>query len=92
LFKKFLKDIINFSNLEIKNKFLYLIERFYTKNIPYGQIELSYTPKSNKKIQFFSEQFVEQNKGNCYLIIKDKIFELFQSYEYKKKQLLEILK
>ena len=62
LYKKFLKDIINFSNLEIKNKFLYLIERFYTKNIPYGQIELSYTPKSNKKIQFFSEQFVEQNK------------------------------
>jgi surface protein len=92
LYKKFLKDIINFSNLEIKNKFLYLIERFYTKNIPYGQIELSYTPKSNKKIQFFSEQFVEQNKGNCYLIIKDKIFELCQFYEYKKKTTSENFK
>ena len=92
LYKKFLKDIINFSNIEIKNKFLYLIERFYTKNIPFGQIELSYTPKSNKKIQFFSEQFVEQNKGNCYLIIKDKIFELCQFYEYKKKTTSENFK
>jgi hypothetical protein len=36
LFKKFLKDIINFSNLELKNKFLNLIEKFYSKNIPYG--------------------------------------------------------
>ena len=85
LFKKFFKDITNFTNLEIKNKFLNLIERFYSKNIPYGQIELSYTPKSNKKIEFFSEQFVDRNKGNCYLIIKDKILDLCQFYEYKKK-------
>ena len=90
--KKFLKDITNFSNLEIKNKFLNLIEKFYSKNIPYGQIELSYTPKSNKKIALFSDQFVIQNKENCYLIIKDKILELRQFYEYKKKSTSENFK
>lgn len=85
LYKKFLKEITNFSNFEIKNKFLYIIEKFYSKNIPYDQIELSYAPKSNKKIQILGDQFVEQNQGNCLLIIKDKIMPLIQYYDYKKK-------
>ena len=92
LYKKFLKDIINFTNLEIKNKFLYVIEKFYSKNIPYNQIELSYTPKSNKIIQFFNDTFAELNKGNCFLIIKDKFYELDTKYEYKKKTTSENFK
>ena len=76
LYKKFLKDIINFSNLEIKNKFLYLIERFYTKNIPYGQIELSYNPKSNKKIQFLDNSDYTDYKGQHHV---DNLKELNES-------------
>jgi len=92
LYKKFFKDIINFTNLEIKNKFLYIIEKFYSKSIPYNQIELSYAPKSNKIIQFFNNKFVELNKGNCFLIIKDKFYELDTKYEYKKKTTSENFK
>ena len=92
LYKKFLKDIVNFSNLEIKNKFLYIIEKFCSKNIPYDQIELSYAPKPNKIMQFFNDKFVELNKGNCFLIIEDKFYDIDRKYEYQKKTTSENFK
>jgi len=84
-YNKTINNIKNFLDYKIKDKFKYLIDRFYSKNIPYNQIELSYTPKSNKKIELFNEQFVSQNKENCYLILQDKLINLCQFYEYNKK-------
>ena len=84
-YNKIINNIKSFLDYKIKDKFKYLIERFFSKNIPYNQIELSYTPKPLKPFQLFNEEFVNQNKEKCYLIIEDKIMELCQSYEYKSK-------
>ena len=84
-YNKIINNIKSFLDYKIKDKFKYLIERFFSKNIPYNQIELSYTPIPLKTFQLFNEEFVNQNKEKCFLIIEDKITELCKSYEYKKK-------
>ena len=90
--KKLIKEINTFLNLEIRYKFTNLIEKFYEKNIPFNQMDLSYCPRPEKKIKLFSDEFFEKNKNNCHLIIKDKIEDFFQYYECKKRSLSELIK
>ena len=85
VYNKIINNIKSFLDYKIKDKFKYLIEKLYSKNIPYNQIELSYTPNPLSTIKLFNEEFVNQNKEKCYLILLDKIMELCQFYEYKKK-------
>ena len=86
VYNKINNNIKNFLDYKIKDKFKYLIERFYSKNIPYNQIELSYMAKALKTLKLFNEEFVNQNKEKCYLILQDKIMDLCESYEYKSKR------
>ena len=90
--KKMMRDINLFLNNDIKNKFLLLIEKLFKENISFNQIELSYCPKPDKEIRIFSEEFVSNNKTNCYLIKDDKIEELNQYHKCKKKSISEPIK
>ena len=89
VYNKIINNIKSFLDYKIKDKFKYLIEKLYSKNIPYNQIELSYTPKPLKTLKLFNEEFVNQNKEKCYLILQDKIMDLCESYEYKSKSASE---
>ena len=81
--EKIIKEINGFLNLKINDKFKNLIDKFNEKNIPFNQMELRYTTKSEKNIKLFGDEFFEKNKDNCYLIIDDKIEDFCQYYSKK---------
>ena len=75
-----LNDYINFPNIKlvktISNIEIFLIFSFHD----YNEIHLNYefTDKNSnlKKLEIFGEEFVNNNKENCFLIINKKILEL----------------
>jgi len=83
-YSKIINNIKNFLNSKMKDKFKYLIEKFYSNKIPYNQIELTYIQNKKKKLDLFNKDFVSRNKENCYLLDQDKIMELSEIYEFKK--------
>ena len=90
--KKLIKDFNSFLSLNIKEKFLNLIDKLFNKNISFNQIELLYYQKPGKEIKIFSKEFVENNKNNCYLIVKDEIEDISEYYKCKKKFMSEPIK
>ena len=80
LFTVILNDYINFPNIKlvktISNIEIFLIFSFHD----YNEIHLNYefTDKNSnlKKLEIFGEEFVNNNKENCFLIINKKILEL----------------
>jgi len=83
-----IKNIINFKNIyiikeidiflkdNIKNKFKYLIHKFYLS-------ESTLIYNNDKKINLFGKEFVEKNKDNYYLIIDNKKINLCEYYNVK---------
>ena len=91
-YRKIIKDINSFLKLNIKDKFKYLIENLYNKNMSSQQLELLYYQKPGKEIKILNKEFVENNKNNCYLIINNEIKDLCEKYECKKKLMSEPIK
>ena len=81
----FCKD--NFPNyshyLNIDNIYFYLLDKL--------EIEYySYIDQSKKRIKIFGKTFVNNNKNNCYLIIKDKKEDLCEKYEKEQNERIKI--
>ena len=80
LFSIILNDYVNFQNINhietIENIEIYIILSFHD----YNEIKLNYEINENNinsnEIEIFGENFVINNKENCFLIIKEKIMDL----------------
>ena len=74
--KKIMKNIISFLNEDnFFNKFKLLINIY--DNIPKNEMILKYKNDvdDNKKVRIFGEEFVKNNKDNCYILIKSIIYK-----------------
>ena len=73
------KEIINFlTNENIKNKFNYLIDKFDVKR---NDISLIYKiSKEKEKVKIFGEEFVKNNKRNCFLLIDNALYDLMEYF------------
>ena len=79
--KKLIKDIEEFLNDDIKNKYKKLINIIYDiKN------EMTITYENNEKTKLFGEFFIKNNKDNCFLLINGKINDLCAEYNFNKKK------
>jgi len=80
LFSIILNDYVNFQNINhietIENIEIYIILSFHD----YNEIKLNYEINENNinsnEIEIFGENFVINNKENCFLIINEKIMDL----------------
>ena len=80
--KKLIKDIDEFLNVNIKNKFKKLIDIICNRN---NKMSIIY--KSDFKMKLFGELFIKNNKDNCFLLIDNKINDLYGKYSYIKKNI-----
>jgi len=78
------KKFPNYSHyLNIENIYYYLTDKL--------EIEYySYMDQSEKTIRIFGKNFVENNKNNCYLIIKNTKVDLCEEYKIEKDERLKI--
>ena len=76
--KKLIQNLDTFINNDLNYKFQYLVN-FY--KISEKKIALKYHNKEKEeKIRLFGEDFVKNNKNNCYLLINNNISELCEYY------------
>ena len=82
--KKLIKSMDIFLNDNLLNKFQYLINKY---NLSLKELTLIYNNKNNEdKIRLFGEDFVKNNKNNCYILINNHISELCEFYNCNKKK------
>ena len=82
--KKLIKSMDMFLNDNLLNKFQYLINKY---NLSLKELTLVYNNKNNEdKIRLFGEDFVKNNKNNCYILINNHISELCEFYNCDKKK------
>ena len=89
---KELSDIIFFCKNNLPNYRHYLnIENFYFYLLDKLNIKYySYKSQAKQKINIFGKEFVEKNKENCYLIVKDNKESLRKDYDMEEDKTLEI--
>jgi len=80
-----IKDINIFLKDDIKNRFKYLINKFYL-----SESSLKYKI-DDKKIKLFGNEFVKNNKDNYYLIIDNKIINLCEYYNVKNEKINKLI-
>ena len=73
-----MKEVDDFLNYNKINKIKKIINRYENK---INELTIIYENKHNKKIKLFGSEFVNNNKGNCYLIINNKISELIEEID-----------
>ena len=79
--EKLYKDMFNFYNDNIKNKFKFLIDSFLNS---INQMNIIYKINNeDTRIKLFDKQFVDNNKDNCFLIINNHIKEVCDYYTLK---------
>ena len=88
LFKIIIENHKNYPNYEYR-KIISNIEKFVTVRYKeYNEIKLKYKFNEDdiidSKIKLFGEIFVNNNKENCFLIIKGKLLNLKKKFELKK--------
>jgi surface protein len=82
-------DIIkNINNNNIKDKIYDIIDLY--NNMDKNKMTIIYNNNDKNKIKLFGEDFIKNNKDNCYLIINNKKQELTEYIEIKEQQKLEI--
>ena len=81
--KKLIKDIDDFINEDIKNKYKRIIDNIW--NSRNEMIMIYEKNEKDEKIKLFGEIFIKNNKDNCFLLIDDKINELSMEYKLNKK-------
>ena len=82
-------DIIkNINNNNIKDKIYDIIDLY--NNMDKNKMTIIYNNNDENKIKLFGEDFIKNNKDNCYLIINNKKQELTEYIEIKEQQKLEI--
>ena len=89
LFKIIINDYENYPNYNLL-KTIENLERFATLyfidsniiNLSYEFVEENIINKSEMK--FFGDNFVDNNKENCFLIINNKILDFYKTYEFDK--------
>ena len=82
-------DIIkNINNNNIKDKIYDIIDLY--NNMDKNKMTIIYNNNDKNKIKLFDEDFIKNNKDNCYLIINNKKQELTEYIEIKEQQKLEI--
>ena len=81
------KDINYLLSEDVKQKFMYLIDKYNNKK---NQIKLIYkinkNVTNNKTIKLFGENFVENNKNNCYLKINNEFNKICVYYNIEHKR------
>ena len=81
------KEIESFLNENINNKIKYIINKY--SNIEAENIV--YNIKANDpKVKLFGEEFVKNNKDNCFLIINNDIFEIQEYFITNEEKRLKI--
>ena len=84
--KKLIREIGDFLNDNIKNKYRKLIDIIENKK---NEMTLIY--KNNEKVKLFGKKSIENNKNNCFFLINNNIYELMEYYNLdKNKQIIKI--
>ena len=79
--KKYLRDVSNLLNKDIKTKIKYLFDLYLNfKN----ELTIIYYANKKKKIRLFGENFVKNNKNNCFIFINNKKKDLSEFYYFDK--------
>ena len=76
-----MNEVDAFLNENKKNKLKSIINIYENK---INELTIIYNNKDNGKIKLFGSEFVKNNKGNCYLLINNKISELIEEIDYHK--------
>ena len=76
-----MREIDDFLNENKINKIKKNINRYENK---INELTIIYENEDNGKIKLFGSEFVNNNKGNCYLLINNKISELIEEIDYHK--------
>ena len=79
--KKYLKDINNLLNKDIKTKIKYLFDLYLNYK---NELTIIYFTNKKGKIRLFGEIFVKNNKNNCFLFINNKKKDLCEYYNCEK--------
>ena len=88
--KKLQENLNTFLNYSIGNKFKYLIDSY--KFLENQLILVIHNKEKKDKIKIFSEEFVKNNKDNCYILINNTISEFNEFYLDKEKKERKMLK
>ena len=76
---KFLKEVDDFLNNNNINLFKNFINRYENKK---NELSIIYNYDGNRMIKLFGSEFINNNKGKCYLLINKKITELIEKIDY----------
>ena len=74
-----MKEIDEFLNGNKINKIKNIINKYENR---INELSIIYNNNKNGKIKLFGSEFVNNNKGKCYLLINNKITELIKEIDY----------
>ena len=79
-----IKRLDSFLEGDVKNKYLYKIDK--GDDFLSNYIDLIYKSKYERNFKLFDEKFIKKNKNHCHLIINGKYSELCQFYKISNKK------
>ena len=78
---KLMKDIDDFLNDDIKKKYKKLIDINDSKTN-----EMTIIYKNHENIKLFNELFIQNNRNNCFIVVNNKIYKIYEKYNFNIKE------